>query len=183
MNSRVGEITICRDINQLNMMVQFHNNGAPLKVIVLDDKQIEMSGYIGGSILLPTLEALTFQIDNNDYINFRNVYLNYLFSDPDVDKFVTLLVTALYKGTDLLFFFGESDPSMFMDVLLEYLICRGIQCVPFEQKPMGSYIPAVSMINLPSWIDRMRGYEYISDQEYNSVFVQKDNSPFQTFIQ
>jgi hypothetical protein len=178
MNS-IGQILICRDSYQLQIARQQYPNN---KVVVLDDKDYNGYGFINGSLLLPTLDALSHQVDGS-YADFVNYYLGYLYNDPDVTKFVTLLVTALYKGVNILLFLGESDPSMFMDQFMNFLRSRGIFAIPFEMKRYEDYIPAVNTANLVSWLPIMLSFGYITQEEYNSRFIQKDGSPFQTFVQ
>lgn len=174
------EIIVCRDVNQLTLYLTYRNRTRPVKVLVLDDIVVHQKGYIGASMFLPPLQALTFLVEDNDRLKFREIYMQYLHS-AEIDEFVTLFVAAMYKGSDIVFYMGESDPAMFMDVFMEYLNSRGIHPTPFEIKTNNIVnpfelknalycpTPAINPLAYQQWRDRIKYYGFLNIS---------DDSPF-----
>lgn len=175
----LGELVICRDFNQIGWFFQ-NNPNSKTRVVVLDDEVINAEGYIQGSILLPPPSALFTLIDNNDITSFQAMYYSYLHV-PDVDSFIMLLITALFRGVNILFFFNTSDPSMFMDYLNNFLTSiYGAVATPFEMI-CGPHSPSIIPNAISGLLTKMVQYQYISQDEYNSYFTQSESSPFQKF--
>ena len=194
--NRIGELTICRDSQQLNMYLYNHDKSIPNNVIVLDDDSINYTGFIGGGILLPPLNVWSILVDSPpmiDVVNgidpvyqtFANAYMQYLNMDRDVNDMITTIVTALYKGKDIVFLLNNIDPSLigFVDVLITNFNSRGIVIMPFELKNPQMYYPSINISWIPYWLDMMISFGKITDEEYNSRLTQSDNSPFQKLNQ
>lgn len=176
---KLGELVCCRDFNQISWFIQ-NNPTSKTRVVVLDDDSVNIEGYIQGSILLPPPSALFTLVDNNDKMTFRMMYYDYL-STPDVDSFIMLLITALFRGVNIIFFFNTSDPSMFMDILGEFLSSvYGVSATPFELL-CGNHLPSINPNVMAGLLSKMVQYQYITVEEYNSYFTQSENSPFQKF--
>lgn len=114
---------LCHNYSELVSFVRdrqyFTNSKA--KVIVLDDQVIQQPDYITGSILLPPPTMLMDYIDYNDYNDFYMKYYNYLIGDEGVIKYIKMVTSALLKGIDIILYLGESDPSTFLDALINVL--------------------------------------------------------------
>lgn len=176
---QLGELVCCKDYNQIGWFFQ-NNPNSQTRVVVLDDENVNIEGYIQGSILLPPPSALFALVDNSDVMTFQSTYYSYLHL-PDVDSFIMLLVTALFRGTNIIFFFNTSDPSMFMDALGNFLSqVYGVTATPFEMI-CGPHPPSINPSMMAGLLSKMVQYQYITVEEYNSYFVQSENSPFQKF--
>jgi hypothetical protein len=176
---QLGELVCCKDFNQINWFMS-NNMNSNTRIVVLDDDSVNIEGYIQGSILLPPPSALFNLVDNNDIMTFQTMYYQYL-QMPDVDSFIMLLITALFRGTNIIFFFNSSDPSMFMDALGNFLYnVYGITATPFEML-CGPHPPSINPNMMSGLLFKMVQYQYISQDEYNSYFIQSENSPFQKF--
>lgn len=67
----------------------------------------KLPNVIGGTIILPPIEALM-AAANGDEQMFDQAYVEHL-NTPVVVEFIDLLITALYKGTNLILFYPEDD--------------------------------------------------------------------------
>lgn len=176
---KLGELVICRDFNQVGWFFQNHPT-EKTRVITLDDEIINAEGYIQGSMLLPPPSALFTLIDNNDINSFQAMYYSYLHL-PDIDSFIMLIITALFREVNIIFFLNTSDPSMFMDYLNNFLsTIYGVIPTPFEMI-CGPHSPSIIPNALAGLLSKMVQYQYITQEEYAGYFVQCEASPFQKF--
>lgn len=93
------------------------------KIIILDEGFEETSppGIIMASILLPPYQALG-QLVDGDMETFANMYTEYLFS-PDPDSFISLIVTCLFKGVNIIMYTPDGFGSLeFFPVLANYIL-------------------------------------------------------------
>jgi hypothetical protein len=164
---------------QLMQMIQMYqyNQKQLFKVIVLDDEVVQGPNFIQGSILLPPPSALFALIDNNDIPYYSTMYDQYL-RTPEVDSFIILLATALYKGVDVLFYLNTSDPNLFLNFLCGFLSSvHGLNVSYYDPNNI-----SINFNAIPSLLGKMLGYGYITQEEYQSNFIQEGNSPFQRVI-
>lgn len=129
----IGTMFLCYNYSELVSFVrdrQYLTN-SKAKVIVLDDQVIQQPDYITGSILLPPPIMLMDYIDYNNYNDFYNKYYSYLIGDEDVMKYIKMITSALFKGIDIILYLGESDPSTFLDILINVL-CNAYGLIIFN---------------------------------------------------
>lgn len=174
---RIGEFIVCRDITQLAHYIGTRDPSISYGIISLDENN--SYGYINGGILLPPLRVMYSHVECSPFAQAE--YAAYLNNDRDCNDMLTTIVTALYKGRDVIFLLGENmrDQSMlgFIDTLLYCLRSRGLNPIPCELKTP-SYYPGINIAYLNYWVDMMISYGKISDEEYQR-FYQKQTSPYQ----
>lgn len=174
-----GELVCCRDYNQVNWYIQ-NNPHAINRVVVLDDEYANIPGAIQGSLLLPPPSALFSLVDDNNFNQYQATYYSYLHL-PDIDAFIMLLVTALFQNMNIIFFFNNSDPSLFMDSLGTFLsLVYGVIAIPFELT-LNPHQKSIDQRFIPTLLSKMLQYQYISKEEYDSYFTRQNNSPFEKF--
>lgn len=77
------------------------------KIISLDEDDVlgEMKDVIGGTCLLPPMEAKIAEADGNEQV-YDNIYSNHLLM-PFQQQFISALIAFLYRGGNLILFLPE----------------------------------------------------------------------------
>lgn len=90
------------------------------KTIIIADEpsNYNVPGGIGGSLLLPPYDALVATIDGDEQ-KFRYEYINYLSTNPTVNKFINIILHALIVGTNIIILLDKEGPKFDM-VLKEF---------------------------------------------------------------
>lgn len=107
-----GDISIT-DNSQFIMDIVNSPPNSKVKVISLEEVPSIDTGLpnvIGGAILLPPIEAYM-AASNGDEALFDQFYVDHL-NNPTVVEFISLLITALYRGTSLILFYPEDDLNL-----------------------------------------------------------------------
>lgn len=146
------------------------------KTIVIADEvdMYNIPGKIGGSLLMPPYQALMAVIDGDEE-RFRNEYLQYLSSDPTVNKFINIILQALLAGTNIIFLIDKEGPTKFDMVLKEYFmavfgIILGDGSTQFQYNI--NYIPVI--------LNKLYTEDDISPENYLKTFPIE--IPFDPFI-
>lgn len=175
-----GDFVIATSVRELQMYIdQFRDPTKKMKVFVLDEDIINQDNYICASILLPPFYALTDLIDNNDKNSFITKYIEYL-SGNDVDKFIMLVATAIFKNIDVVFYTNNSDPGMFLSPLLEFI--KANYGLIYDEK--GN---SVDQRFVPFLINKMNMYGYSNNMSFQQPQVnyniqqQSSISPFERY--
>lgn len=112
-----GSIYITYDVN-----LCLSNLNTCKTIIIADETdKYNIPGKIGGNLLSPPYQALVAIIDNDEE-KFRYEYMNYLITDPTVNKFINIILKALIVGTNIIFLIDKDGPVKFDMVLKEYFM-------------------------------------------------------------
>lgn len=141
------------------------------KIINLDEDEVlpENNNVIGGTCLLPPIEAKIAEVDG-DEISYDNYYLDHLTSAYQ-QQFIGALLSFLYKGGNLLLFLPELGYTTTRDKLVKHLYTLyGIHIgVIGDQNPqVANYFYDVTAI--PIWLNLIYGAGVISAYEYLYMF-------------
>ena len=93
-----------------------------VKIVSLDEDNIlniESNNIIGGTCLLPPMEAKIAEADGNELL-YDNAYSNHLLM-PFQQQFISALISFLYKGGNLILFLPELGYTNTMEKLIEHL--------------------------------------------------------------
>lgn len=142
---------------------------APLtttKIVNLDEDGIlqDNEAFLGGTCLLPPLEAKIAEVDNNE-IQYDQFYQSHLL-EPYQQQFIAALVSYLYKGGNLVLFLPELGLNT-RDKLVQHMwILYGIHIgIIGEQDPSKGqcyYDPKCIVI----WLNMIYNARVISAKEY-----------------
>lgn len=91
------------------------------KIISLDEDDVLKEGnhIIGGTCLLPPMEAKIAEADGNEFL-YDNAYRNHLLL-PYQQQFISALISFLYKGGNLLLFLPELGYTNTTEKLIQHL--------------------------------------------------------------
>ena len=91
------------------------------KIVSLDEDGILQNndGIIGGTCLLPPLEAKIAEIDNNE-AQYDQFYQSHLL-EPFQQQFISALISYLYKGGNLVLFLPEVGYTNTRDKLIQHM--------------------------------------------------------------
>ena len=160
-----GSVDVLRNINL----------GPMTRIINLDEDGIlpEAPDIIGGTCLLPPIEAKIAEADGNEPL-YDNIYSNHLLSD-NVRGYIAALLCYLYKGGNLLLFLPDLGYTntfrkilFFMDKL--YGIHIGIVGDPVNGKC------AYNMDFYPMWLDMIYSTRAVMDV-YEYLYMYPENIP------
>ena len=89
-----------------------------IKVISLEEVptiDLNLPNVIGGSFLLPPIDAMM-AAANSDEEMFTQLYVEHL-NNPAVTEFIALIITVLYRGTNLILFYPDDDLNLKGNIL------------------------------------------------------------------
>ncbi|MBR6289213.1 MAG: hypothetical protein IKR19_07760 [Acholeplasmatales bacterium] len=92
------------------------------KIISLDEDGIlqdKNNTFIGGTCLLPPMEAKIAEVDNNEVL-YDQFYQSHLL-DPYQQQFIAALISYLYKGGNLVLFLPEIGYTNTRDKLIQHM--------------------------------------------------------------
>lgn len=92
------------------------------RIVSLDEDGIlqdNNNAFIGGTCLLPPLEAKIAEVDNNEF-QYDQFYQSHLL-DPYQQQFIAALVSYLYKGGNLVLFLPEIGYTNTRDKLIQHM--------------------------------------------------------------
>ena len=147
---------------QLVMQAPYANQ----RVIAITESGPELSmfppGLVNmGSVLTPNVETMNAELDQ-EYDVSDHMYREYL-SGSVQDKFIILMLTALYKGTNILLYIPKDEYTefTFKNVLLSHIyqlygVVVGTPEVQFGFDP--NYFPLI--------LSKMYLYDYITSDEF-----------------
>lgn len=104
-----GDISITDNFDFIRDIITSPPNNN-IKVISLEEvPSIDMNlpNVIGGTFILPPIEAMM-AAANGDEEMFIQLYVDHL-NTPAVMEFISLIITVLYKGTNIILFYPEDD--------------------------------------------------------------------------
>lgn len=138
------------------------------RVINLDEDGIldsKMQGVIGGTCLLPPMEAKIAEADNNEFA-YDSIYSSHLL-DPFQQQFISALLSYLYKGGNLIFFLPELGYNHTKEKLVYHLykiygIHPGIIGNPNPQ--IANFY--IDMRCVPIWLNMIYSVKVISGKEF-----------------
>lgn len=138
----IGSLYCANDIQELQFVINRRSmyKSNQVKVIVIDDENINQANYIGGSILLPPPDVIYHLIDSGNRMEFANMYNMYL-NSQEVLGYIAIIIAALFKGNDIILYTHSSDESMFLPELLMFLRNMGL-IVTSIQYPM---VPGIDL--------------------------------------
>ena len=159
-----GTIFITDDIEKI---YQIPLNGTN-KIVSLDEDDvldINNPNIIGGTCLLPPMEAKIAEADGNEVI-YDTVYSNHLLS-PFQQQFISALVAFLYKGGNLILFLPEIGYTSTLSKLVDHLFkIYGIHVgVINHQNPMVANCYYDDRC-IPMWLNMIFTANVISAREY-----------------
>lgn len=137
------------------------------KIISLDEDDILMDSkdIIGGTCLLPPIEAKIAEADGNEQL-YDSIYCNHLLL-PFQQQFVAALISFLYKGGNLILFLPEIGYNNTSNKLVEHLYrVFGIHPgIVGDKNPQNAncYYDATC---IPIWLNLIFGVGAISAYEY-----------------
>lgn len=170
----MSKAIVCTRPEEVQNLFQMY--GQNLKVITLDDDIPPFFPTIQGSILLPPPSVLFNYVDYGDVNLFTTQYYEYLSTSFEVDQYIILLASVLLKGVNIAFFTFNSDPDMFIQQFVNYLISYyGIKIIPFAYSNMANENAILPQYIQPL-LNKAVQYQYISPEEYNSFFRGYDES-------
>ncbi len=104
-----------------NPEVVYHAPLDTTRIINLDEDGIlqDNEAFLGGTCLLPPLEAKIAEVDNNEY-QYDQFYQSHLL-DPYQQQFIAALVAYLYKGGNLVLFLPELGYTNTRDKLIQHM--------------------------------------------------------------
>lgn len=150
-----------------NIDVLYNTNLSNTKIINLDEDGVlgESKDIIGGTCLLPPMEAKIAEADGNEQM-YDTIYSNHLLL-PHQLEFISALIAFLYKGGNLLLFLPELGYNHTTEKLIEHLY------VNYGLHPglIGSQNP--NYVNcfydercIPMWLNLIYTNNIISPYEY-----------------
>ena len=137
-----------------------------VKIISLDEDGIlEGSNFIGGTCLLPPMEAKIAEADGNEQL-YDSYYSNHLLL-PFQQQFITALIAFLYRGGNLILYLPEIGYCNTTRKLVEHLFrLYGIHPgIIGEQNPQEANC-FYDVRCIPIWLNLMICANVISAKEY-----------------
>ena len=137
-----------------------------VKIISLDEDGIlEGSNFIGGTCLLPPMEAKIAEADGNEQL-YDSYYSNHLLL-PFQQQFITALIAFLYRGGNLILYLPEFGYCNTTRKLVEHLFrLYGIHPgIIGEQNPQEANC-FYDVRCIPIWLNLMICANVISAKEY-----------------
>lgn len=122
LNPITGTIYVVTDIAVASTARQM-----PLtRVITLSEDPeytIALPDAVRGTVFLPPYESMMF-LSDGDYMNFREVYMNYLINSAEANLFLSIIVkSVLIQGNNIVIFVPREEAELgFFQVFSEYLI-------------------------------------------------------------
>lgn len=122
LNPITGTIYVVTDITVASTARQM-----PLtRVITLSEDPeytIALPDAVRGTVFLPPYESMMF-LSDSDYINFREVYMNYLINSAEANLFLSIITkSVLIQGNNIVIFVPREEAELgFFQVFSEYLI-------------------------------------------------------------
>ena len=157
-----GTVFITDDLNVIyNAPIDpFH------KVVSLDeDNVLSGNNIIGGTCLLPPMEAKIAEVDGNEQL-YDSLYSNHLLL-PFQQEFISALIAFLYKGGNLILFLPEIGYTNTKEKLTEHLFrIYGIHpgIIGNKNPQLANCFYDASCI--PIWLNLIFMADVISPQEY-----------------
>ena len=159
-----GTIFITDKIDYLYNIPLGKNN----KIINLDEDgilQIESNDIIGGTCLLPPIEAKIAEADGNEQL-YDNIYSSHLLL-PFQQQFISALIAFLFKGGNLILFLPEIGYTNTTEKLIEHLF----SLYGLHPGIIGSQDPRISSCYyddkcIPIWLNMIYSVNAISAYEY-----------------
>ena len=113
----IGSILITKQVEVLRNI----NLGPMTRIINLDEDGMlpEAPDIIGGTILLPPIEAKIAEADGDEQL-FDNIYVNYLQS-PAVKQYIAALMSYVYRGGNLILFLPDLEYTNTFNKLLLFV--------------------------------------------------------------
>ena len=137
------------------------------RIVNLDEDGIlqDNEAFIGGTCLLPPIEAKIAEVDNNEY-QYNQFYQSHLL-DPYQQQFIAALVSYLYKGGNLVLFLPELNYNNTRNKLIQHMwilygIHIGIIGDPDPSKSMCFYDEKCVVI----WLNMIYMSRVMSANEY-----------------
>ena len=104
-----GDISITDNFEFIRDIITSPPNNN-IKIISLEEVSsidLNLPNVIGGSFLLPPIDAMM-AAANGDEEMFTQLYVDHL-NTPAVTEFLSLIITVLYRGTNLILFYPDDD--------------------------------------------------------------------------
>lgn len=153
--------------DSLDVLYNIQLNGMT-KIISLDEDNVldmESKDIIGGTCLLPPIEANIAEVDGNELL-YNEAYSNHLLL-PYQQQFISALIAFLYKGGNLILFLPELGYTNTTEKLVEHLFrIYGLHPgVIGQQNPLlaNCYYDAKC---IPIWLNLIFTANVISAYEY-----------------
>jgi hypothetical protein len=102
-----GDISITDNFDFIRDIITSPPN-EKIKVISLEEVptiDTSLPNVIGGALLLPPIEAMMAAVDGDAPL-FTQRYVDHL-NNPAVSEMISILITALYRGTNLILFYSD----------------------------------------------------------------------------
>ena len=145
-----GDISITDNIQFVRELM--YSNLPSIKIISLDESNslpLEHPAIIGGTCLLPPIDALIAEADG-DEPEFDRIYSDH-FMTPFIDQFVGALIVSLMNGNNLVIYYPELDTNIAPKLMEQFWRRYGIGIGIVNQKQ-----PVYDDTCIPIWL----GYAY-----------------------
>lgn len=146
------------------------------KIVSLDEDGIldNVKGIIGGTCLLPPMEAKMAEADGNEQM-YDSIYSNHLLL-PFQQQFISALIAFLYKGGKLILFLPEIGYTNTIEKLIEHLF----RIYGIHVGIIGHQNPQVANCYydtkcIPIWLNLIFTSGVISPEEY--LFMYPEDAP------